>query len=319
MEGLREPLLEMFTDDPVNWVKWAVVFTVLIGFFILSFKIYGKIEYHLSIQKKADQARAKGHVIENAKRIAVRKKGTYKERKERNKTTYGATYQYTLDGKEKVYRAYFSNNYPPESIDLYYKKSTRKLFSVEEYYWQPHIGILYLALIFMPFVLAAFTGMALDIPGFTDKLDTGSAEVMDTGAWNTGTIINGPYRITFTCPEVGHPDPESEWRTYYEDPSEELDLDIKFNYADAIPPQGDYWQAETQLWGHDIVYQERKTQNRVRPDREQDLFVGYLELGPDMYLQIEIMGVGEVKTPAYMFLENENFQNCFTIEYVVMY
>ncbi len=74
MEGVRGPLLEMFTDDPVNWVKWAVVFTVLIGFFILSFKIYGKIEYHLSIQKKADQARAKGYVIENAKRIAVRKR-----------------------------------------------------------------------------------------------------------------------------------------------------------------------------------------------------------------------------------------------------
>ena len=112
MEELRDPLIEMFTDDPVNWAKWAVVFTVLVGFFILSFKIYSKIEYHLSIQKKADQARAKGHVIKNAKRIAIRKKGTYQERKKDNKRTYGATYKYTLDGKEKTYRAYFSNNYP---------------------------------------------------------------------------------------------------------------------------------------------------------------------------------------------------------------
>ena len=317
MEELRDPLIEMFTDDPVNWAKWAVVFTVLVGFFILSFKIYSKIEYHLSIQKKADQARAKGHVIKNAKRIAIRKKGTYQERKKDNKRTYGATYKYTLDGKEKTYRAYFSNNYPPETIDLYYKNSPRKLFSVEEYYWQPHIGILYLTLIFMPFVLAGVTGVALGIPQFSLEEDRGSAEVMDTGAWESGTIITGPYRITLTGPEVGHPDPESEWRTYYEDPSQELDLDIKFNYADAIPPRGDNWEQEATLWGYDIIYQVWKTQNRIYPDREQDLFVGFLELGPDMYLQIEIMGVTEVNTPPYMFLEDEDFQQSFQIEWVV--
>lgn len=315
MEDVKGPLLEMFTDDPVNWVKWAVVFTVLVVGYILAFKIYSKIEYHLSIQKKADLARAKGHVIENAKRIKVRKKGTYQERKEKNKTTYSATYRYTLDGKEKEYHTYFANNYPPETIDLYYKNSPRKLFSVEEYYWQPHIGILYLAIFFMPFVLAALTAVALDIPSFSLEPDKGSAEVMDTGAWNEGTMTYDGYTITFSCPEVGHPDPESEWRTYYQDPREELDLDIKINYTDAIPPRGDNWEQEAQLWGHDIIYQEWTTQNRVWPDREQDLFVGFLELGPDHYLQIEIMGVTEVNTPPYMFLENEDFQNSFRLEY----
>ena len=314
MENVSNPLIEMFTDDPVNWVKWAVVFTVLIGCFILAVKIYGKIEYHLSIQKKADKARAKGHVIENAKCIKVRKKGTYQERKERHKTSYAATYRYTLDGKEKEYHTYFANNYPPETIDLYYKNSPRKLFSVEEYYWQPHIGILYLMLIFAPFVLAAFTGIALDIPVFTAEPDKGSAKVLDTGAWNEGTMIYDDYSITVTCPEAGQPDSESEWRTRYVDPREELDLDIKFNYADAIPPRGDRWEQEVQLWGHDIIYQEWETQNRVWPDREQDLFVGFLELGPDHYLQIEIMGVTEVNTPPYMFLEDEDFQNCYRIE-----
>jgi len=314
MEDVREPLIAMFTDDPVNWVKWVVVFTVLIGCFILSAKIYGKIEYHLSVQKKADQARAKGHVIENAKRIKVRKKGTYQERKESNKTTYSGIYRYTLDGKEKEYRAYFSNNYPPETIDLYYKNSPRKLFSVEEYYWQPHIGMLYMALIFMPFVLAAFTGMALNIPSFSFEEDKGSAEVIETGAWNEGAMYYDDYSITFFCPEEGQPDSESEWRTCYVDPREDFDLDIKINYADAIPPQGDYWQADAKLWGHDIVYQERKTQNRVWSDREQSLFVGYLEMDPNHYLQIEIMGVTEVNTPPYMFLENDDFQNSFRLE-----
>lgn len=316
MENLKEPLLEMFTDDPVNWVKWAVVFTVLIGFFILSFKIYGKIEYHLSIRKKADQARAKGHVIENAKRIAVRKKGTYQERKESNKTTYGATYQYTLDGKEKVYRAYFSNNYPPETIDLYYKNSPRKLFSVEEYYWQPHIGILYLALIFMPFVLAGFTGMALDIPFATSSNDNGSTEVADTGAWNTGTIISGPYRVTVTCPEVGHPDPECDWGTWYRDDEEELDLVIQFNFVN--PPMNSESMEETVLWGHDVIYETKEIPSRAREDREQELCRAYLELGPDKYLQIDIFGINEVHTPAYKFLEDENFQSSFSLEYVVI-
>ena len=102
MEEVRGPLLEMFTDDPVNWVKWAVVFTVLVVGYVLAFKIYSKIEYHLSVQKKADLARAKGHVIENAELINVRKKGTYQERKEKHKTNYSATYRYTLDGKEYI-------------------------------------------------------------------------------------------------------------------------------------------------------------------------------------------------------------------------
>lgn len=317
MENVTGPLIKMFTDDPVNWVKWAVVFTVLIGFFILAFKIYSKIEYRLSIQKKADDARAKGHVIPGAKRISVHEK---RSRSERNgeETTYSGTYKYMLDGKEKEYRAFFDTNYPPKEIDLYYKNSPRKLFSVEEYYWRAHIGILYLSLIFMPFVLAGFTAMALDIPFATGSDDKGSAEVVETGAWKEGTIIDGYYYVTITCPEVGHPDSESEWRTSYTDPREELELDIKFNFADAIPPKGEYLQGETQLWGHTMVYEERETQNRVREDREQDLFVGFLELGPDMYLQIEIMGVSEVNTPAYMFLEDENFQNCFRLEWEVI-
>ena len=29
--SIREALLAFFTDDPVNWLKWAVVFAVLIG------------------------------------------------------------------------------------------------------------------------------------------------------------------------------------------------------------------------------------------------------------------------------------------------
>ncbi len=319
MEDVRGPLLEMFTDDPVNWVKWAVVFTVLVVGYVLAFKIYSKIEYHLSVQKKADLARAKGHVIENAKRIKVRKKGTYQERKEKNKTTYSATYRYTLDGKEKEYRAYFSNNYPPETIDLYYKNSPRKLFSVEEYYWQAPVGVLYLALFFMPFVLAALIGMAIGVPGFIQASGSGQAEVeeAETCAWNMGEIISGPHRVKITGPEVGHPDSECDWGTWYRDDEEELDLVIQLNFVN--PPLYADSMEEAVLWGHNVIYKTEKIPNRVREDREQEICHAYLELDSHMYLQIDIFGNGEVYTPAYNFLEDEKFQNSFTLEHTKMF
>lgn len=312
MEELKEPLLEMFTDDPVNWVKWAIVFTVLIGFFILSFKIYSKIEYHLSIQKKVDLAREKGHVIEGAKRIKVRKKGTYEERKKSNRTMYRATYRYMLDGTEKEYRSTF-DNYPPEEIDLYYKDSPRKLFSVEEYYWGGFQGILYLTLVFMPFVLAAFTAMALDIP-FPGN-EKGSVEALETGAWKTATISSGDYSVTITSPEEGYPEGDCDFVTKYVDPEEYLNLEIKFFFLDELPPaEAEYPRWEDVLWGYDIVYEERKKPNLVNPRREQVLFWGYLTLGPDKYLRVEIFGVDGEFAPSYKFLQDEKFQKCFRLQ-----
>ena len=312
MEEVRGPLLEMFTDDPVNWVKWAVVFTVLVIGYILAFKIYSKIEYHLSVQKKADQAREKGHVIENAKLIKARKKGTYQERKEKNKTTYSASYRYTLDGKEKEYHAYFANNYPPETIDLYYKNSPRKLFSVEEYYWQAPIGVLYLALFFMPFVLAALTGLAIGVPGFGYESSSGYEEEAETGAWNTGEIIKGPHQVKITGPEVGHPDSECDWGTYYCDDEKELDLVIQLNFVN--PPLYADSMEETVLWGHTVIYKAEKIPNRAREDREQEICHAYLELDSHSYLQIDIFGISEVYTSVHKFLEDEEFQNSFTLE-----
>lgn len=59
--------------------------------------------------------------------------------------------------------------------------------------------------------------------------------------------------------------------------------------------------------------------NRVREDREQEICHAYLELDSHMYLQIDIFGNGEVYTPAYNFLEDEKFQNSFTLEHTKMF
>ncbi len=315
MEEVREPLLEMFTDDPVNWVKWAVVFTVLVVGYILAFKIYSKIEYHLSVQKKADQARTKGHVIENAKLIKVRKKGTYQERKEKHKTTYSATYRYTLDGKEKEYHAYFGNNYPPETIHLYYKNSPRKLFSVEEYYWQAPVGVLYLALFFMPFVLAALTGLAIGVPGFTQAAGIEQAEEL-----KTGEFVRGPYQVKITAPEEGSRDVLYDWITSYHDEEEELDLEIQLKFV--YPPRSYESGKEPEkavLWGHEVLYETIMIQNPVREDREQELCRAYIVVEENQYLQIDIFGTDEIYTPVYKILEDEKFQNSFTLEYTKMF
>lgn len=45
-------MAEVFTNDPINWLKQAVVFGVLIGSFIVSMKMIKKIGYVLQGQKK---------------------------------------------------------------------------------------------------------------------------------------------------------------------------------------------------------------------------------------------------------------------------
>lgn len=44
-------MAEVFTNDPVNWIKWAVVFAVLIVSFVISGKIIKKIGYVLQGEK----------------------------------------------------------------------------------------------------------------------------------------------------------------------------------------------------------------------------------------------------------------------------
>ena len=71
---------------------------------------------------------------------------------------------------------------------------------------------------------------------------------------------------------------------------------------------------ETVLWGHNVIYKAEKIPNRAREDREQEICHAYLELDSHSYLQIDIFGISEVYTPVHKFLEDEEFQNSFTLE-----
>ncbi len=40
--SIQEALITMFTDDPINWLKWAVVFAILIGGYAVAVPLYKK-------------------------------------------------------------------------------------------------------------------------------------------------------------------------------------------------------------------------------------------------------------------------------------
>ena len=64
--SIQEALVTMFTDDPVNWLKWAVVFAILIGGYAVAVPLYKKVFHGVSWERKRDIAKSKDHVIKAA-------------------------------------------------------------------------------------------------------------------------------------------------------------------------------------------------------------------------------------------------------------
>lgn len=57
---LKEAWIKLFGDNPVSWLKWFIVFIVLgLSFYILVYKIFGKIEYKTNIKRKIEKHRLK--------------------------------------------------------------------------------------------------------------------------------------------------------------------------------------------------------------------------------------------------------------------
>ena len=50
--SIQEALITMFTDDPVNWLKWAIVFAVLIGGYAIAVPLYKKVSHGVSWERK---------------------------------------------------------------------------------------------------------------------------------------------------------------------------------------------------------------------------------------------------------------------------
>ena len=144
---IKEALYAMFTDDPLNWFKWGVVFFVLIAGYVVAIPLYKKISYRLSWDRKRDIAISRNHVVE---------------------ATLLKKHQYFINGKKKEYNAYFKHPMtPPLKLSLYYLNSPNRLFSYDEYHWESHKGLILFPFIFLPWILAAamIFLLQIEIPG----------------------------------------------------------------------------------------------------------------------------------------------------------
>lgn len=155
---MKEAFYRVFTADPVNWLKWGIVFAVLIGSYIFTIPLYRKLHNRLGRERKRDIARSRGHIVE-AKLISKYPTGAPTQY-----DWYGK-YSYTLDGVEKRYTAYFTHpQSPPRVLYLYYLNDPKKLFSFDEYHWDNHKAVILAPVMLLPWMLAVMTVIILQIP-----------------------------------------------------------------------------------------------------------------------------------------------------------
>lgn len=159
-------MAEYFTNDPVNWLKWAVVFAVLIGTFIISGKIINKIGYVLQEQKKVDEAKARGHVIKATRVDSWSEYESSDTRYEAGGKKRHGSYEYEIDGEVRKYNGYFKHRLPPKTITLYYIDDPKKVFCVEDYHWKPLGCLVYMFFILVPFVLATLAAWGLGVVSY---------------------------------------------------------------------------------------------------------------------------------------------------------
>lgn len=149
---------EMFTDDPLNWLKWIIVLAVFVGSFFIAFKAEKLLAPVLeSRERKKQTAIERGNIIE-AKLISR----SIRNRGEDGANEWYGKYEYTIGGRTKIYHATFYHISPPHVLRLYYVKDPKRLFSMEEYRYELGKGLLLIPIRFLPFILG---GLAVFLLG----------------------------------------------------------------------------------------------------------------------------------------------------------
>lgn len=156
IKDIKDSLTALFTDDPVNWIKWGIVFAILIVGCRITIPLCSKILYRLSWERKRDIAKSRNHVIE-AKLVREFPRG------EVGRYNWHATYRYEFQGEERRYHAH-SQCSPPRCLYLYYVDNLRRLFSSYEYHYENHMVIILLPIYSLPWILAAAAVHLLNIP-----------------------------------------------------------------------------------------------------------------------------------------------------------
>ena len=100
---LKEEFIDLFGNNPISWLKWLLVFIVLgLSFYIIVYKIFGKIEYKTDKYRKIEKARAKGNVLKGTL-IKTR----YSRRNNSINRSFRGTYEYEINGQKYKYSTFF--------------------------------------------------------------------------------------------------------------------------------------------------------------------------------------------------------------------
>jgi len=148
-----EGLTELFSDNPIIWGKWLLVFASIILSIVIRVKF--KIDDKINPSKKLDDKVKKA--IENNNIINATLVKTYIHYDKDNKRTFSGKYEYELNGKKYDYTALFwEEQHPPRILHLYYEKTPKKLFTNEEYHYYAITGLPLVILNFSPLIVGAF-------------------------------------------------------------------------------------------------------------------------------------------------------------------
>ena len=60
--SIKEALIGVFSDDPINWLKWGIVFALLIGGYIIAIPLYAKVSSRLSWERDVYKRQAQDAV-----------------------------------------------------------------------------------------------------------------------------------------------------------------------------------------------------------------------------------------------------------------
>lgn len=149
IEVIKEGLTQTFSDNPVIWGKWLLVFIAFILTFVIriKFKIDDKFDPFKKLDEKVKKAIDNKHII-NATLISSR---VYRE-----SNTCRGMYEYEINGEKHNYNARFMGIYPRRILHLYYEDNSRKVFTNEEYHHYVLKGLPLVILNFSPFIIGAF-------------------------------------------------------------------------------------------------------------------------------------------------------------------
>lgn len=155
LDDVKQALIRFFSDDPVNWAKWAVVWAV----FVLSYVIIIKCKILVKIYRRGEHKRevavGKNHIVH------AKLKSAYPYGDEAP-FDWRATYICELNGRTLKYRTKFHCD-PPKEIDLYYIDNSNKLYGMDETPGQNLCGIIALIVVFLPFALAVLAGVLIGV------------------------------------------------------------------------------------------------------------------------------------------------------------